>query len=60
MPIEDEPPFRRLIKLTSIKQSQNPVLLVRYYYDADEAIVDWIKFLPMTKKAVNPPAYIFK
>jgi len=59
--IEDKPPFRRLIKLVSVKQSKNPVLLIRYHFDDKEAVVDWVKFLPYDdKQAVNPPAYIFK
>lgn len=59
--IEDEEPYRRLLKLPPIKKSENPTLLIRYYVGKHEVTIDWIRFSPYDKQqAVSPPAFILR
>lgn len=57
--IEEEEPYRRVMKFLPNKQSKNPILIVRYYYDKDSAVIDWVKYYPYDKdQAINPPSFI--
>ena len=59
--IDEEEPFRRIVKLVPIQQSKNPVMLIRYYIDGEDVVVDWIKVSPYDdRQAISPPAFTFK
>jgi hypothetical protein len=59
--IGNEEPFHRILKLPPLKNSQNPTLIVRFYVNEHEAIIDWAKFYPYEEsQAISPAAFIYK
>lgn len=53
-------PERRVLKLLTVEQVKNPVLLLRYYLERHQAIVDRIEFLPYDKtNTVSPASYVY-
>lgn len=54
-------PGRRVLKLAPNAVAKSPGILVRYFRDGHDLVVDWVKFLPFDEKtAVTPDAYVFR
>ena len=52
-------PERRILYLPPVTKAQSPGLIVRYYYDEERVMIDWVKFYPYKESdAVMPRAYV--